>query len=297
MNCKHCDYPLWNLRARICPECGTGFRPSEFRFAQNSVRYACPHCAQDYYGTGTNGHLEPRFFPCVSCGDRIDMDEMILLPTEGITERQTHADINPWLDKDRRFRNRWFGTLYRGACTPSWLMRSTAIDSGAGKAWWFAAMSFVLLGFVMLSPILLFMVLAMFTGGGGGIGFFTTFIGFGLAIGLATLVGLGLWILSAHALLKIGGTTEGGIGRTAQALCYTCGPQMCVFFPCLGIYFGWIGTLWWVIVAGFALASAQKVSGLRAAIAVSVLPVVCGVLAVAGVVSMYVGISRSMAGF
>ncbi len=296
MNCKHCDYPLWNLRSRQCPECGMGFRPSEFRFAQNSVRYACLHCGQDYYGTGLNGHLEPQIFGCVGCGETINMDEMVLLPTEGVTERQTHADINPWLDEGRRFRSRWFGTLYRGAATPSWLMRSTTIDSGAGKAWGFALLSFVLLGFVMLSPIFLFMIAGALMGGGGAIGFFGAFLGFGVMIATISAVGLGVWILTAHGVLRLGGTTQGGLGRTAQALCYTCGPQMCVFFPCLGIYFGWLGTIWWVVAAGFALASAQRVGGLRAAMAVAVLPVVCGVLVLTGVVFLFTGAATGWSG-
>lgn len=27
MRCKRCDYPLWNLRDRKCPECGKPFAP------------------------------------------------------------------------------------------------------------------------------------------------------------------------------------------------------------------------------------------------------------------------------
>lgn len=30
MRCKTCNYRLWNLAGRTCPECGTGFRPSGF---------------------------------------------------------------------------------------------------------------------------------------------------------------------------------------------------------------------------------------------------------------------------
>ena len=30
MRCKTCDYPLWNLTTRVCPECGTPFLPSQF---------------------------------------------------------------------------------------------------------------------------------------------------------------------------------------------------------------------------------------------------------------------------
>ena len=80
MQCKSCEYPLWNLKARQCPECGTPFTPSEFEFVINSVRYCCPHCNQAYYGTSEKGHLVPSEFDCVTCGRHLTMDEMVLLP-------------------------------------------------------------------------------------------------------------------------------------------------------------------------------------------------------------------------
>lgn len=66
MRCKKCDYRLWNLPSRVCPECGQPFRPSEFEFPVNSVQFRCPHCNQSYYGTGEKGHLVPIEFECVS---------------------------------------------------------------------------------------------------------------------------------------------------------------------------------------------------------------------------------------
>lgn len=299
MNCKHCDYPLWNLRSRQCPECGTAFKPTEFRFAMNAVRYACPHCGQDYYGTGADGHLEPSNFECVGCGNRVDMDEMVLLPTEGVHERQTHADINPWLDEDRGFFSRWFGTLYRGAATPGWLLRSTPVDSDVGSAWAFAFFTHVAFGLIMLAPLFLLMIVVGLSGGGAASGgVFGFFIGVVFGTGVGSMIALSLWVVTAHGMLRVGGKTSGGIGRTAQALCYSCAPQMCVLAPCfLGIYFGWIGTLWWVVAAGFALAAAQNVGGLRAAVAVTVFPVVCGVLALTAVVLMATGIAAGAGTF
>ena len=289
MHCKHCDYPLWNLRSRQCPECGTGFVPSEFRFALNTVRFCCPHCEQDYYGTGVNGHLEPRAFACVGCGRPMEMDEMVLLPTAGVDERLTKADANPWLDLDRKFLGRWFATLFHGACRPTWLLRVTPVDSGGEQAWAFAAFSHLAIGLVMLMPLLLLTAVA-----GGFFGFLIALL-VGTAIG--TAVWLGLWVLTAHGVLWLGGKTEGGMGRTAQALGFTCGPQLVLLTPCLGIMYGWVGTIWWIIVAGFALATAQKVSGLRAAMAVGVLPLVCGVLAVGGAVTAMVGAVSSAPSF
>ncbi|MCH7792622.1 MAG: zinc-binding dehydrogenase [Planctomycetes bacterium] len=88
MHCKHCDYALWNLRDRICPECGNAFLPSEYEFVPNSIRFCCTECGQDYYGVDDKGHLVPTEFDCVRCGSPQRMDDMLVLPTEGVTEEQ-----------------------------------------------------------------------------------------------------------------------------------------------------------------------------------------------------------------
>src|SRR5688572_13451876 len=99
MRCTTCQYPLWNLPGRQCPECGTPFLPSEFTFVPNSVRFCCPGCGQDYYGTGPGGHLEPEQYDCVRCGRPVSMNEMVLLPTAGVEEKQTEVEVVPWLDR------------------------------------------------------------------------------------------------------------------------------------------------------------------------------------------------------
>ncbi len=87
MRCTSCDYALWNLKTRRCPECGRAFRPGDYEFVPNSVQFCCPHCNQAYYGTGPKGHLVPEEFDCVRCSRRIGMDEMALLPAEGVDEK------------------------------------------------------------------------------------------------------------------------------------------------------------------------------------------------------------------
>ena len=71
MRCPTCDYSLWNLTAKACPECGGTFSTRDFEFVPNTVRFGCPHCNQSYYGTGPRGYLEPDVFDCVSCGRRV----------------------------------------------------------------------------------------------------------------------------------------------------------------------------------------------------------------------------------
>ena len=99
MRCRTCDYRLWNLLERRCPECGTPFLPSQYEFFPNTIRFRCPHCDQSYYGTGEKGHLDPAEFDCVSCGRRIDMDQTVLEPTAGVDEDQTQTERVPWLER------------------------------------------------------------------------------------------------------------------------------------------------------------------------------------------------------
>ena len=123
MRCKNCDYALWNLKARQCPECGTPFRPSDYQFVPNSVRFCCPQCNQAYYGTRSNGHLEPAQFDCVSCGAPVHLDSMVLLPAEGVTEERTQADRMPWLEREKRPIKAWFATVGQALITPPRLMQ------------------------------------------------------------------------------------------------------------------------------------------------------------------------------
>src|SRR5205809_3624053 len=99
MHCKQCDYPLWGLRTRECPECGKPFGPSSYEFVANSVRFCCPHCEQSYYGTGARGHLVPPHFDCVSCQRHIHMHDMVLFPAHGLEEEQTAIEQMPWLNR------------------------------------------------------------------------------------------------------------------------------------------------------------------------------------------------------
>ena len=39
MRCKQCEYPLWDLNPGPCPECGTVFDPTEFRFKTGEIRF------------------------------------------------------------------------------------------------------------------------------------------------------------------------------------------------------------------------------------------------------------------
>lgn len=277
MRCKQCDYRLWNLRSRRCPECGTAFLPSEFEFAVNSVQFCCPHCNQPYYGTGERGHLIPRDFDCVACGTHIDMDEMVLLPAEGIKEEQTETDHMPWLERRQRGRVRaWFSTIGRALVSPARLMRATPPDSSLVQAWWFALLTNFLAVVTGFGPFFLFpLLIGSWVAGRarlGGPAAFGMGAVFAVAvIALATAVWIAVWGAVTHALLLLTGKTASSAGRTYQAICYSSGANIPTGVPCLGLYFGWI---WWLISAVIMVKEAQRVHGGRAALATLTPPVV-----------------------
>lgn len=284
MRCKNCDYSLWNIKARECPECGSAFKPSDFTFTLNAVRYCCPHCQQDYYGTGPQGELVPRSFVCVSCGHPIDMDEMVLLPTEGVSEEITRPDIMPWLERRQiGFFKGFFGTIVRAMGSPGRLIKMVPEDHPPTHGFIFAALTSLLYLSLGLSPLLLIMLFPLFgVGGAGGLrgavasagGVAGTVIG-GSVFALALIL---VWGLSAHLVLRATGPTSRGIGRTYHALCYSSGANVLIAIPCFGPYLFWIFSIWWLVSAVIMLKEGQSVSAGRAVGAMLALPVLLAMI-------------------
>ncbi|MHC5022758.1 MAG: hypothetical protein ACYTGG_02440 [Planctomycetota bacterium] len=283
MHCKNCDYPLWNLKARQCPECGSPFRPSDFEFVINSVQFCCPGCEQVYYGTGPSGHLLPPEFSCVSCGQPVVMDAMVLRPAAGIEEHRTRAAANPWLHRrDRGFFKSWLATIGRALVGPYRLMKETPVQSSTGEAWWFALATALGTWLAAVVPVMCFMIIpiASLPQGSGGPGVGALAAGMGMGLGLMLLFAMGGTIaligvngLVAHGLLRITGGAAHGLGRTYQAMCYGSGANAISAIPCFGGYVGWI---WWMVSSVLMLREAQRVHGGRAAFAVLTLPIAVG---------------------
>jgi hypothetical protein len=78
MRCTKCNYSLFDIRERICPECGEPFAISARTFDHCGVRFCCPHCDQQYYGTDEKGHLVPIHFNCLTCHNHISMNQTIV---------------------------------------------------------------------------------------------------------------------------------------------------------------------------------------------------------------------------
>lgn len=269
MNCPECGYALWNLPSRRCPECGLEFVPSQFEFVANSVAFCCPHCDQSYYGTGAQGHLVPSAFACVSCGNHIHMDQMVLRPTTGVSEEQTQVYRTPWLDRDKigRWRGFW-RTAGLALFNPRRLATSLPQDRENHQAWWFALHSFIyaFLPFIILAATI--SVAAMLSTG-GRVGFVEALPAcFILAAPLIGLVSILIFGAIAHLILVLTGRTQHGIERTFEAFCYASGVNV-INLTCVGMYASW---LWWLISTIIILQRTQKVGPARAIPAVLALP-------------------------
>lgn len=283
MQCRTCSYPLWNLAARQCPECGAGFRPSDFDFTPGSVRFHCPNCAKAYYGTSEKGHLVPRSFTCVGCGHAVDMDDMSLSPAQGVTEAQTTPIELPWLQRRTRgVVSCFFRTCGWAMTRPADVGRCLPINAPVGSAWWFMLIVQVVAWTVQMGT---FVILPLLLGGVGSVSIFAAgFVGVVLATaGVTALIGVPLWAVVADSILRWTGSRRGGLGLTHASICFGSGAHLAMAIP----FLGWLlGPVWWLVSATMTVKEAQRVSTGRAAVAVLPFPMIAAVLVVGGYVAL-----------
>lgn len=143
MRCPTCEYALWNVRGRTCPECGNAFNPEQAHLTPNLVQFCCPGCDQCYYGTDEHGLPVPRLFTCVRCGERCSLAEnLVLRPVAGIDEHQIEqSGAVPWTRRDSLgLWKAWRLTLWRCIVAPSRIgrgLRGTHAGRGSsGGALW-----------------------------------------------------------------------------------------------------------------------------------------------------------------
>ncbi len=276
MRCRHCDQSLLHLTPGACPGCGTPFKPSEHEFGANSVRFCCPHCDQAYYGTSEKGHPIPSAFQCVSCGQQIHLDMMILRPREGAEAEQTEPVEVPWLTpRERGWIKAWFSMLGMALFSPGRLVQGLAPTSSLRSALGFAALTLGLVYVIALLPILAFSLLGFLaaTGGAEDSSPAMPMVGTVALSLLASVAGMILFVLLwgpvTHGMLRLTGRTAGGMRRTCLATCYSSGASAFTVIPFFGVLFGW---MWWVVSAILMVTAGQKVHGARASIAVLTLP-------------------------
>lgn len=301
MRCRTCDYTLWGIRDRVCPECGAPFKPSDFLFRRSAVAYHCPHCDQPYFGMTAQGHLKPRTFSCVTCSREIDMDEMVLTPTDGVREDFTAADEkNPWeARKGFGIFRAWFRTVWMSMAAPSRLIQMSSARGLAGSAVWFAAFTTILIGFASMVSWMIFglVVSGMFAGGAMSLLFvipvtlFYTLFG-----GLFIVIVIMAWSLGTHMLLALSGGTERGIGRTVMAISYGSGVNIVAAIPLVGMYAALGVWVWWGVSSGLMLAETHRVSKTRAIIASITPPALIAALLIGGYIWMMGAMFRGMGG-
>jgi hypothetical protein len=277
MRCQNCDYPLWNLPARACPECGDAFAPSEFEFKPGAVKYCCPDCQQEYYGTSRKGHLRPSSFECVQCKRQLEMDEMVLLPAEGWDERVVVSHSAPWTRSDIGHVRRWFATVGWSYVRPGDLIAGISVDKGLGQSWAFLTITQLLVGLIGFAvPIVVIIILVSIFGNTGntGIAVFTGLALPSLGVLVSTIVLALIWSVLIHATLVLTGGCAHPMGRTIACVFFASGTLAAQTVPCLGPYcFGYIVNVWWIVCTILMLIEGQKISGLRATLSVLWFPV------------------------
>jgi hypothetical protein len=300
MRCRECDYPLWNLKARECPECGASFRPGDYEFVAGSVRFCCPHCRQEYYGQAPLGHVVPRAFSCVACGAEIDLDEMVVLPAEGMTEADTRPGVVPWLERRKRGTVKaFFATIGLAMVRPATLMRGVPRDAPVGDSLAFGIIALTLAVVIGGSlPSLGYWAWMAIVLGGWTTRFWEVFqFGF---LGLVTVFmaagAIPMLALVSHAVLRLGGRPQHALDRTIQAVGYSAGAGAVSAIPCVGPFAGWI---WWMVSAVIMVRAGQQVSGGRATAAVLALPVMLIVIigGLAGMVAWWASSAFGGGGF
>ncbi len=265
------------MTGRSCPECGTGYRPSEYDFTPNSVAFCCPHCDQPYYGTDERGHLDPPQFVCVTCQQETHMDQMVLRPTEGVDEKRTKVDANPWLLRQETGKLKaWWRTVGKSLFASGPLIAALPGRATTRDAWNFALTHAVIVNLLGWPLIFIFsMAFASMAMGGGGM-----ISGKILLIALSswvipvvgTFLLIGLWSLAIHGMLKFLPGRKKKWGDTFQCLCYSSSVLILGAVPCLGVYIGWIGLIFWPRVAFLMLRERHEISTWHAMLATLWLP-------------------------
>ncbi|MGD9790110.1 MAG: hypothetical protein AB7Q00_02375 [Phycisphaerales bacterium] len=265
--CTQCAYPLWRIRERVCPECGTGFRPSSYTFGVNAVRYVCPHCTQDYYGTNDRGHLEPQEFDCVRCGRHLCMDEMVLVPRSAAPRAALRNVQNPWLeDNDTGWFRRYWKTWGMAFSKPKELMLATPDDSSAGRALLFALITVV--GYVSIGVGAIALIAMVARGG--------SLTGLGVLAGalFGVLGALFVWAICTHGILWLIAKPK-SLSRTVTALAFSTPTLVLMAVPMCGMYLlAPAALLWHAVVASIMIGAIHNVRGGRAATATLIPPAV-----------------------
>jgi hypothetical protein len=270
MRCRTCNYPLWNTKARVCSECGSGFKPSDFDFEPGRVTFQCPHCSTGYYGMSARGHLVPASFRCSGCAQQVSMDEMSLVPLEGgLDSTPTQDGSNPWYERSTLVRP-FLTTTVMLLQTPSSFGRSMPADASLGPAAIYVSIAFgVQMILTLALQAALFALLSAFMVGVAGAAFGGGFVMrqvvqsaiFGLGFGLVWLL---LESVLTFGLLRVFGGQGAGLQRTIVCYAFTSGAGAVLLWfaavPCLGALLALAWIVWSIVIAVQLISASMRIS-------------------------------------
>lgn len=278
MRCRNCDYPLWTIEARTCPECGTSFLPSEYRFRAGAVRFCCPGCRSAYYGTSSEGQPVPDSFACAGCGRALTVDELILEPEPGVRDDEVGLPPNPWMERHKSgFVRAWFRSVVRILGAPSEFIRSIPARAPISDAVIFAATtSLAGVLFVLVIGALVLPVLVMFVP-------MPANTWFAVLVQVALLGASVIWVIigtltagvCAHLILKLLRGAHGGTAASMQAILYAHGGTNAINLipcPCSGM----IVPIWCCVTMAIMLRVVHRTStakSVTAAIAAAIVAI------------------------
>lgn len=277
MRCRRCNYALWNIEARACPECGEPWRPGDFDFAPGTVHFLCPRCRRAYPGRDERGHPAPSRFACTQCGAAIELDQMILAPAPGLREQDTRPGPMPWRHREGGVIAAFIRTVGLAMVAPHRLIRGVPPSAPAGEALAFGLVT-LLVAHVTggALPLLAYQAWSWFSWGIYDwiweVGWNATYLVL-MPFGVAGLIPL--WALSAHLFLRLTGGARHPLDRTFHAFGYGAAAAWMAALPCLGTA---AGAAWGIASATVMLAVGQRVHPVRAILAVWVLPLCAALL-------------------
>lgn len=281
MRCRNCEYSLWNVVGRTCPECGTVFLPSAYSFAPNQVRFCCPGCDQEYYGTSAAGHLVPPEFSCVRCGAHCSMDNnMVLRALPGMESAEAITDDLPWCRRKNLGRwTAWWRTFKLCLGSPSKMGMAISRNARTDTVSWLGTLLIPSAVFGGLFGLLMLLIVLFARSAGRSAGpalsdLTPVIVMMGVVVFVAAL-GLGLLALGAVVTWFILKWKDPNLTYSKVLACWAFGatPTVLMCIPCLGTHCLGPAMLGWVpALAGIMLSQVARASGMRVAVSVVVPP-------------------------
>lgn len=243
MRCQACTQPLWNAPGRVCAECGTPWKPSDFDLKVNAAQFCCPACGQAYYGTSPKGLLEPPDFTCVTCGAACSMDgNMVMRPTPGTDEREVQWDAMAWPPQGGRWLRDSIRMLGLAIGSPVAVGRHLRAHRDTGVLRWLVVLSIPITIGVM--GTLAFAGLGALAGRSGAALRASEMTEFAI-VAAAGLLGPFLALLALTAfcggvtwLVVRGGDEKASFSAAQSCWAFGASPLAIMVVPCLGIFPG-----------------------------------------------------------